>query len=127
MEQVRLSDRSRVISFVKIISDSSKTECGRVLDISSKGMRVRSKNPFRTDRPFRFSMLMPNINFREKVIKFDASVIWSDESAVDGYYEAGLQIESVSEKDRSLIEQFINDSSYRDRWIQVDECFSQEH
>ena len=127
MEQVRISNRSRVISFVKIISDSSKTECGRVIDISSKGMRVRSKNPFRTDRPFHFSMLMPNINFREKVIRFDASVIWSDDSAVDGYYEAGLQIESVSEKDRSLIEQFINDSSYRDRWIQVDECFSQEH
>ena len=127
MDKPRVSDRSRVISFVKIISDSSKRECGRVIDISSKGMRVRSKNPFRTDRPFHFSMLMPNINFREKVIRFDASVIWSDESAVDGYYEAGLQIESVSEKDRSLIEQFINDSSYRDRWIQVDECFSQEH
>ena len=127
MDKVRLTNRSRVISFVKIISDSSKTECGRVIDISSKGMRVRSKNPFRTERPFHFSMLVPNVNYREKVIKFDASIVWSRESAIDGYYEAGLQIESVTPNDRSIIEQFINDSTHRDRWIQVNECFSQEH
>lgn len=127
MERIRLTNRSRVISFVKIISDSSKTECGRVIDISGKGMRVRSKNPFRTEIPFHFSMLVPNINFREKVIKFDASVVWSRESAIDGYFEAGLEIESVTPKDRSIIEQFIKDSSHRDRWIQVNECFSQEH
>ncbi len=127
MDKVRTTSRSQVISFVKIISDSSKTECGRVIDISSEGMRVRSTHPFRTDRPFHFSMMIPNINFREKVIRFDASVIWSKESKLDGYYEAGLQIESVTPKEKSIIEQFINDSSLQDRWIQVDECFRQEH
>ncbi len=127
MDKIRSTNRSRVISFVKVIADASKTECGRVIDISSKGMRVRSKNPFRTDRPFHFSMLIPNVNFREKVIKFDASIVWSRESAIDGYYEAGLHIESVTSKGKSIIEQFIKDSTHRDRWIQVDECFSQEH
>ena len=127
MDKARTTERSKVISFVKIISGSSKKECGRVLDISSEGMRVRSKHPFPTNQPFHFSMLMPNINFREKVIKFDASIIWSKESDVEGYYEAGLQIESVTDKERKIIEQFINDSSLLDRWIQVNECFKQEH
>ena len=127
MDRIRLTNRSRVISFVKIISGSSKTECGRVIDLSGKGMRVRSKHPFQTERPFHFSIMVPNINFRRKVINFDASVVWSRESAIDGYYEAGLEIESVTPKDLAIIEQFIKDSSHKDRFIQVNECFTQEH
>ena len=127
MAKIRTTDRSRVVSFVKIVTGSGTTECGRVIDISGRGMRVRSKNQFQTERPFHFSLMVPNINYREKIIKFDASVVWSKQSDIDGYFEAGLQIESVTTKDLGIIEQFIKDSSHKDRWIQVNECFSQEH
>ncbi len=127
MARIRTTKRARVISFVKIISELNRSIMGRVIDISARGMRIRSKKRFRTDRPFHFSMLMPNVNLQEKVIKFDASIVWSEKSKIDGYFESGLEIESVTPQERSLIKQFIEDSSYRERWIQVNECISQEY
>ena len=127
MTKIRTTRRAKVYSFVKIISDFNKSVSARVIDISPRGIRIKSKDPFLTDRPFKCSLLFPNINFREKVIKFDASVAWNQESDVDGYYETGLHIESVEPEDKSILEQFIEDSKLREVGSQSNESLNQEH
>lgn len=127
MTKIRTTGRAKVISFVKVVSDFNNSVSARVLDISPRGIRIRSKDPFLTDRPFNCSILFPNINFREKIIKCDASVAWNQESDLDGYYEAGLHIESVSPEDRSILEQFIEDSKHTHSNNRTNESLNQEH
>lgn len=127
MTKIRTTRRARVISFVKIISELNRSLMGRVIDLSSRGIRVRSKIQYELNKPFNFSVLFPNINFREKIVKLDASVVWSRPSVLDGYYESGLHIESVSPKDKSIIEQFIQDSTHKNKWNHIDESFNQEY
>lgn len=127
MDHFRTNERTHVISFVKINAENPKKDTGRVIDISSSGMRLRSRKKIAPDTAYKFSMMIPNINFRKKVVAFDASVVWSCQSEQDDYFECGIVIESVTDKDKEIIEQFIKDSSDRDRWIAVSECFAQEY
>ena len=127
MKIVRNKERNRVISFVKITSDFDGDNAGRVIDIHSAGLKIRTRRQFQKDEVLTFSMMIPNINFRRKVIEFEGSIMWSQKEEKGRFHESGIKLVSVAEEDREIIEQFIADASHRNRWIHVNECFAQEH
>ena len=127
MKIVRNKERNRVISFVKITTDYEKDNAGRVLDIHSAGLKIRTKNQFQKDEKFTFSMMIPNINHRRKIVEFEGSIAWSKKEEKGKFFESGIKLESVEKDDKEIIEQFIADASHRNRWIHVNECFAQEH
>lgn len=127
MDHIRNKERNHVISFVKVTLDHPDQHTGRVIDISSAGVRLRSRKKIEPNVAFRFSVMIPNINYRKKVIEFDGVVVWSCQSDQEDYFDCGIQVTSISDKDKEIVEQFIKDSSHRDRWIAVSECFAQEY
>ena len=127
MGHFRTTERNHVISFVKITTDNDADFSGRVLDLSPTGVRFRCKDKLEPNLNLKFSVMVPNINYRRKIVTFDASIMWSTESEEEGYYECGIKIESIGTKDLAIIEQYIKDDSHRNRWIEISECFAQEH
>jgi hypothetical protein len=100
MEETRNGERYRLLAPLTAFIDIHSS--GRVLDISTRGLRMGTARmlPIGTLQKFRLRM-----GGREMPVDITATVIWSRPAERIGRFESGLQIEEGEEAMRAVIEE----------------------
>ena len=112
MTEERALKRMHVISYLKVSERNTEQSIGQVVDITSEGMRLYSKEPLQPETDWQFSMALNENDENARDVTFDAVVIWCKKAHDRGYYDMGIQLRNVSEHDSKTIERLCQDSSY---------------
>ena len=90
-------------------------------------MRLMSEQPIDTSRVLQFNMFIPDTGGEKMNITFDAWVIWCRESENPGFYDSGIELINVAASHLDAIERFIEESSFTDRWLTVENLCLEEY
>ena len=111
--------RSHVTAYLKICYGDNEYELGRVVDISTEGMRLCGAEPIQTDRILSFRLTIPATSRAAGDLSFDAEVIWCRRAKNTGLYHTGIKIRYLRPEMVESIENFLEKSSREDRWLSV--------
>jgi hypothetical protein len=109
MKEKRLLPRMNVATHYQIIELDSAENPGRVMDLTTDGMRLRSPEPFETNTTGVFEMIIPQEDNASDSLLFDANVIWSRESSTPRMYDTGIRVWSISIDDSDYLQQIVDD------------------
>ena len=112
MVEERSKKRRHSIFYLKIIDRESEKLTGRLVDITTDGIKIFSDNPVRTNVPYRFQMILPEGFEGEKKISFAARSVWCKKDVNPEFYCAGFKLNNLSHNDRGKIETFIKDYTF---------------
>jgi hypothetical protein len=115
----RRQRRSRVTSYLRICYKDNGHELGRVVDISPEGMGLCGVEPIQTDRTLTCSLTLPAASRATGEVVFDAEVIWCRKAKNPGLYHTGIKIKDLPTEKIELIEDFLKESSLKDRWLSI--------
>lgn len=121
MRDRRRQKRMHIISYVKVREKSANQTVGRVMDITTEGMRLYGKDPLKPRSRRQFRMILPNVTTGSPEIFFDADIIWCRKDRSADFYDAGVHLIGVTPENRQVIEDFINYTLPEDRWLAVEE------
>jgi hypothetical protein len=105
------------MSYIRVCERQTDQTFGRVVDITTEGMRLCSEQPIEPDSVYQFTVTFPRPDTEKKKIRFDASVIWCKKDPLFDLYDAGVRLMNVSREDISIIEDFIHYSTFEERWL----------
>jgi hypothetical protein len=115
----RKQRRMQVMSYLKICYRDNESELGRVVDITTEGMRLCSAEPIQTDRTQTFRLALPLTSREKSELVFDADVIWCRRAKNHRLYDTGIMLRDLPPEKIELIEDFLEKSSHEDRWLSV--------
>ncbi len=107
------------MSYLKICYRDTDIALGRVVDITTEGMRLCGEEPIQTDRTLTFSLSLPAVSGGDSEIIFDADVIWCKRSKNQELYDTGIRLKNLSPEKAGIIEDFMEKSSNEDRWLSI--------
>jgi len=123
----RKHNRLQVISYLKICYRDSGHELGRVVDITTEGMRLCGAEPVQTNRTLTFRLNFPNLSEENSEIVFDADVIWCRRSKNPRLYDTGIRLKELPGEKIELIEDYLEKYSLEDRWLSVIKSIKDEY
>ena len=127
MENKRQHERMHVVAYLKVRERETDQTLGRVVDITSQGMRLCSRRPLQPGSHTSFKVTFPDMDGAGVEIDFMAEVIWCNRATFPGYYDAGVQLQRLSINDEEAIECFIENARFEDRFVAVSESLSIEN
>ncbi len=127
MTESREHPRMHVISYLKASEQDSDRSVGRVVDMTARGMRLRSKEPVKTNTTARFRLTLPGDTEDAREISFKAVIIWCRKSEDVDSWDTGIQLLDITPDEADLIERFVEESSYEDRWLALARCFENDN
>ncbi len=111
MEQ-RTLPRKQLIFYPAVYKKGSKKILGRVVDITTEGMRILSETPVAAGS-HKLRMELPRYLPEDEKVFFTADAVWSGSDVNPDYECTGLRITDVSERDVKRIEYLIGRSSFQ--------------
>ncbi|MCK4460954.1 MAG: PilZ domain-containing protein [candidate division Zixibacteria bacterium] len=112
MEQ-RTLPRKQLIFYPAVYKKGSKKILGRVVDITTEGMRILSETPMATGTSHKLRMRLPRYLPETEKVTFTADAVWSGSDVNPDYQCTGLRITDISERDVRRIEYLIGRSSFQ--------------
>lgn len=125
MVEERKLRRLQVTSYLKICYRDTDIDLGRVVDITTEGMRLCGEEPIQTDRILTFSLSLPAVSGKNSDMIFDAEVIWCRRSKNQDLYDTGIRLKNLSLENIGIIENFMEKSSNEDRWLSIVNSFNE--
>lgn len=108
MANTRNRLRRRTDSFLGVYDRSSEELVGRLVDMTTDGVKLLSVSALEANAEFQFKMDLPVDIRGSKAITFDAVSIWSKQDSVSHEYYTGFQILGLSPKEKQKIELLID-------------------
>lgn len=109
MEEKRSIERIRCYYYLKVYNKDTKEDIGSVTDISAKGMRLVSENPFALNTLYRFNIKLPKGYILGDSFDIDAEVRWCNKNEEDIYYESGFEFVNAERKGVIYVRTLISD------------------
>jgi hypothetical protein len=123
----RRLNRVQVMSYLKICYRDNGNELGRVVDITTEGMRLCGAEPIQTDRTLTFRLALPLASKGKSEIVFDAEIIWCRRAKNPRMYYTGIKLRDLSPEKIELIEDYLEKSSQEDRWLSVIKSIKEDY
>lgn len=82
---------------------------GRVMDLNLEGTMMISETPTTVPLTMKCKMVLPGMIGRHKHLRFEAESVWCRKNARLGWYETGYKIVSLSDTDRLILEELIEE------------------
>ena len=114
MSEGRKQKRKKTSAFFGVNDQSTNSFVGWVVDMSTEGLRLRSKAEIEIDSAFLFRIDLPfEINESNEIV-FNAMSIWSSEVDCKNEYNTGFKLIDVAIEEIAKIEEFIESSHFED-------------
>lgn len=111
MEQ-RTLPRKQLIFYPAVYKKGGKKILGRVVDITTEGMRLLSETPVAAGS-HQLRMELPRYLPETEKVTFTADAVWSGRDVNPDYHSTGLSITDISDHDVRRIEYLIGRSSFQ--------------
>lgn len=111
----RSFQRASLKSYLEVHDRDTDTLVGRVLDISTDGVRLISDQPFPLKQNFRFWVIVPGTDGRDpERIALDAESLWSERDVNEDFFDTGFRLleldATVSERIKALAREWSFDA-----------------
>jgi len=127
MNDQRKLRRMNLISYIRVVEATTNENIGRIVDISTEGMRLRSEALAKVGSILELSMDFPINDEDTKQIRFDAMIIWSRPIEGTDFFDSGVQLLNVPNDYIEMIENYMLETSVHNRWLNITECFTMDH
>ena len=115
MGENRRRRRHHTNTFLAVYDRSTEELLGRLVDMSTEGVRLLSIGAIESDAIFQFRVNLPVEIKGSKEIVFDAKSVWSNKDKVSHQYSTGFQILDLSRNEFDKIDLLIHGSLFSDK------------
>lgn len=109
MEEKRSIERIRCYYYLKVYKKDSNEDIGSITDISLKGMRLVSENPFQLNTILNFSVKLPEGYILGESFDIDAEARWCNKNEDEMFYESGFEFVNAERKGIIYIKSLLSD------------------
>ena len=114
MKEKRDLERVRCFYYLKVYEKKTLKDIGSVVDITVKGMKIISENPFCSDNSHQFVIKLPKGYIRGHSFEINAELRWCQKKRSDDeYYEAGFKFINADKTCVLFIKSLISDFKHK--------------
>jgi len=99
----RRFSRKKMFREMVLFDRSTGLNIGRLLNISTDGFKLFTRQQPQEDTVFQLSVVLPEQIFGVNTLSFNARNVWTEEQEADGEFYAGFQFVDLSDTHRNII------------------------
>jgi len=109
MREKRGDKRQQCFYYLDLIDCDNIHDSGKLIDISTSGLRYVSKTRHETDSLKRMRLTFPETTFGKDWVEFNARVVWSGLDTNDDYFASGVMFENLDNQDALILKKAMED------------------
>lgn len=111
----RVLKRRHLIFYLEVYDDQTGELLGHVVDVTTQGMKLVSKNPIPSAKEYRLRMALPEGYFDQPALSFEAKSLWSYNDINPDFFDTGFEIKNVMDpKTIQILAGLINQLGFND-------------
>jgi len=115
MNERRKAQRKETDQFFGVYDRETDEFIGRLVDMSTKGMKIHSVRPLEIDTVYEFRIDLPKSIAGQRHLCFDGKCVRCTESVNSKEnFEAGFQITNIEFEELETIQYLLNDALFRE-------------
>lgn len=108
-EEIRRARRKHLIYFVRVRSSSEESFTGRLVNISSKGLKLITKENLFLGDTYHLDISLPEKMYKLKNIVCMGKTMWHRRSTSGDHFSAGFEIVEIDEINKDGLNELIKD------------------
>jgi PilZ domain len=112
IESQRGYKRSSLLFYLQVVIRSTGQPVGRLVDITTEGIRLVSEEAILTDSTFEFRIILPEGFEDGEYLDIDAKSVWSKRTANPKLFEAGFMLINGTDEQTETIENLIAETGF---------------
>lgn len=113
-KELRALKRRHLIFYLEVLDDETGHYLGHLVDLTTKGIMVISKEPIETGKAFRLRMDFPEEGGETTRLVFRAQAVWSGKDINPYFYDTGFEVLDLSPLDKVHIQRLIDQMGFND-------------
>jgi hypothetical protein len=114
MEERRSFRRRHHFYYSRVFDESTKKMAGRLVDLTTEGMKIISEEPIESKKTFKFKLVLPKSIEGKKTLTIEAKSRWSKQASNPDLYDSGFELVNITAKKDRTIRQLIQTSCFED-------------
>lgn len=106
--------RRHLIYYLKVHEQGTDQFIGHLVDITTEGMMLISKDPIEAGVSYRLYMELPEAIGESGRIRFDATCLWKGKSVNPDFFEMGFRLTGINSLEVQRIRDLIKKYSFND-------------
>jgi hypothetical protein len=113
-EEARSLKRRHLIYYLEVHDKESGRLLGHVVDITTGGLKLVSKEPIATNRLYTLEMTLPADYFRQKQVSFQAKSLWCSNDINPEFYDTGFAAPDLDLTAKDIILDLVEQLGFND-------------
>lgn len=110
----RAQKRKNIVYYLEIHDEETGKPLGRLVDMTTKGLKMVSEEPIEVNRLFRLRVDLPEGYFMQSTLALEAQSMWCTKDINKDYYVTGFSALSPDLSDQGIIDNLISHLSFND-------------
>jgi len=99
--------RRHLFYYLEVFNEESGDLIGNLVDITTRGIKLVSKDPIPNNTTFKLRMVLPQGYFRVDELHFEAKSVWSANDVNPDFFDTGFEVLNLSREERKIIRKLI--------------------
>lgn len=113
-DETRSLKRRHLIYYLEVYDDDANELLGHLVDLTTSGLKLVSKQRIPTKRTYRLRMMLPEGYFSQKDLYFEAQSLWSSNDINPDFYDTGFAAPKLDPATQEIIRELVSQVSFND-------------
>jgi hypothetical protein len=112
--ETRALKRRHLIYYLEVFDADADALLGHLVDLTTCGIKLVSKQRIPTNRAYRLRMMMPEGDFSQKALYFEAQSLWSSNDINPDFYDTGFSAPNIEPATQNIIRELVSQLSFNE-------------
>ncbi|MDR9500900.1 MAG: PilZ domain-containing protein [Desulfurivibrionaceae bacterium] len=113
-EEARIMKRRQLFYYLKLYDQTTGEQVGNVVDITTQGCKIISKDPLPTGQTMALRLDLPEGLSSLKNIVLQGKTLWSRPDVNPDFYVTGFEVPELGTKERQVLGRLIDQTAFND-------------
>ncbi|MGV1100813.1 PilZ domain-containing protein [Thiovibrio sp. JS02] len=113
-DDARSLKRRHLVYYLEVYDDEANQLLGHLVDITTGGLKLVSKQRIPTNRVYRLRMMLPEGYFAQKDLYFEAKSMWSSNDINPDFYDTGFSAPTIDSDTKEVVRSLVRRLSFND-------------
>ncbi|MEW6501010.1 MAG: PilZ domain-containing protein [Thermodesulfobacteriota bacterium] len=113
-EESRALKRRHLIYYLEVYDDATDALVGHLVDITTGGIKLVSKEPIATGKAFRLHMRLPEGYFADNILRFAGRSLWCSNDVNPDFYDTGFSVDEMDARAKEVVAGLVGQFSFND-------------
>ena len=114
MDERRKLHRRHILFYSRVFDRKTGVFLGYLGNMNLGGLMIISEEPLKTKEIYLLRIDLPDDIYHQAALNFEARSVWCKPDVDPSFFNTGFQFKEISEKDKDIISQIIEDYGFRD-------------